>query len=281
MTTRNRIKTVLILAAVALMGLSLCASAVEVPAEEAKPAIEMGAPFADNAILQRQVAVPVWVWTKPGVKVTVEFAGQEKKATSDKQGKWILKLKPLKANTNPQEMVITNSVGNKATVENILVGEVWMASGQSNMQWTAGKSSIALPQPGVARGPGSPATQTYNMLISSFNPANFKGVICLTPQSFFAEDEGANFGSEFSVMANNWKASFGGAAPHFFYTIPSKALAPKITQPGQINGKSTACQIGHWLMAERKGWNVVEEDMKPVNKEIMGLIDLVVSKAYE
>ena len=119
------------------------------------------------------------------------------------------------------------------------------------------------------------------MLISSFNPGNFKGVICLTPQSFFAEDEGANFGSEFSVMANCWKESFGGEDPYFFYTIPSKELAPKITKPKKIEGKSTACEIGHWLTAKRKGWNIDEEDAAVVNKQLLGLIDLVVNEVYE
>jgi sialate O-acetylesterase len=69
--------------------------------EKAKPAIELGAPFADNAILQRQMKVPVWGWSKPGTKVTVEFAGQKKKTKAGKAGKWMLKLNPLKASDDP------------------------------------------------------------------------------------------------------------------------------------------------------------------------------------
>jgi len=140
-----------------------------------------------------------------------------------------------------------------------------------------GQASVALPRLGASAGGGSNATLSYNMLISAFNPANFKGVICLTPQSFFAEDAGANFGSEFSVMANCWKESFGGADPHFFYTIPSNDLAPKITRPKGIKGRSTSYEIGHWLTAKRGD----KEDMEAVNRQLLGLIALVVKEVYE
>ena len=110
--------------------------------ETAKPAIEMGPPFCDNAILQRQMNVPVWGWSDPGTKSTVEFAGQKKSAKAGKDGKWMLKLAPLKASFDPSEMVITDSKGNKVVLDNILVGEVWLASGQSNMQWIANKCNV-------------------------------------------------------------------------------------------------------------------------------------------
>ena len=66
-------------------------------------------------------------------------------------------------------------------------------------------------------------------------------------------------------MANCWKDRFGGADPQFFYTIPSKSLAPKITRPTQIKGKSTAVTINNWSDS----------------KEIMGLIEAVVREAYK
>ena len=110
------------------------------PAVPAKLAIELGAPFADNAILQREMPLTVWGWSKPGTKITVEFAGQKQQTEAGKDGKWLLKLKPLTANAAPAEMTITDSAGNKAVLKNILVGEVWHASGQSNMEWFASKS---------------------------------------------------------------------------------------------------------------------------------------------
>jgi sialate O-acetylesterase len=97
---------------------------------QAPQAIELGLPFRDNAILQHEMPVPVWGWSKPGATVTVEFSGQKESTTAGADGKWALKLKPLKASSEPAEMVVQES-GNKAVLKNILVGEVWHASGQS------------------------------------------------------------------------------------------------------------------------------------------------------
>jgi len=112
-------------------------------AEKDVPAIELGAPFADNAVLQRQMPVPVWGWTKPGAKVTVEFAGQKKTGAAGADGQWMVELDPLQASADPRQMVFADDQGGNVTLENILVGEVWLASGQSNMQWLAGKASTS------------------------------------------------------------------------------------------------------------------------------------------
>ncbi|MEI6177163.1 MAG: hypothetical protein WCS43_09745 [Verrucomicrobiota bacterium] len=116
--------------------------AQEKPAPAPALAIDLGSPFRDNAILQREMPLPVWGWSKPGTSVTVEFAGQKETAKAGANGKWMLKLKPLKASAEPAEMNISDSDGKKVSIKNILVGEVWMASGQSNMQWLAGKCDV-------------------------------------------------------------------------------------------------------------------------------------------
>ena len=97
----TRTATLVALAAALLLSPFSASSAKKPPAEKPKPAIELGAPFADNAILQREMPVPVWGWSKPGTKVTVEFAGQKKTATAGKDGKWMLELDPLKASAEP------------------------------------------------------------------------------------------------------------------------------------------------------------------------------------
>ena len=86
--------------------------------------------FCDNAILQQGVVVPVWGTADNNEKVTLEFAGQ-KISTTAVNGTWMIKLKPLKAG-GPFEMVITGN--NKIILRNILVGEVWLCGGQSNME---------------------------------------------------------------------------------------------------------------------------------------------------
>ncbi len=112
--------------------------------KEEKPAphpVELGVLFSDFAILQHGQKVPVWGWAKAGDQVTVEFAGQKKSAKAGEDGKWMVQLDPLEVSADPLEMSIKESSGDARTLKDILVGEVWMASGQSNMQWLAGKSS--------------------------------------------------------------------------------------------------------------------------------------------
>ena len=91
--------------------------------------------FSDHMVLQRDQAAPVWGKADPQAVVTVEFAGQTKTATADADGKWRTDLAPMPASAESREMTVTSSVGNqKLTFSDVLVGEVWLCSGQSNMQ---------------------------------------------------------------------------------------------------------------------------------------------------
>lgn len=107
----------------------------------ANPTLELGSLIGDHAVLQRQMPVPVWGRGEPGAKVTVEFAGQKKTATAGADGRWMVRLDPLEASATPREMVVSDGSGNRVEVRDILVGEVWICSGQSNMQYGWGKES--------------------------------------------------------------------------------------------------------------------------------------------
>lgn len=104
--------------------------------------LELASPFTDNAVLQREMKVPVWGWGTPGSKITVSFAGQERTATTAPNGTWRLDLEPLGASAEPQSLTVKDNSGATLTRGNLLVGEVWLASGQSNMDWIAGKSNV-------------------------------------------------------------------------------------------------------------------------------------------
>ena len=95
--------------------------------------------FTDGAVLQRGMPVPVWGTADDGEKVTVKFQGQEV-ATTAKDGKWMVKLAELKAG-GPFTLSIEGN--NKVEVADVLVGEVWVCSGQSNMEWTLNKAAEA------------------------------------------------------------------------------------------------------------------------------------------
>lgn len=87
--------------------------------------------FSDNVVLQREKPIPVWGWAAPGEKIIVKFHDQQVSARADKQGKWTVKLKPENAG-GPFTLEIQGN--NRIEIKNVLVGEVWFCSGQSNME---------------------------------------------------------------------------------------------------------------------------------------------------
>lgn len=99
-------------------------------ASTAPAAVKLPSIFTDHMVLQRDKEVPVWGKADPGEEVIVEFAGQKKSAKADAGGKWMVKLDPLRVNTEPQ---VLKAGG--VSVQDVVVGEVWLASGQSNMEW--------------------------------------------------------------------------------------------------------------------------------------------------
>ena len=92
--------------------------------------------FGSHMVLQRNLAVPIWGWANPGEQVAVTFAGQEKTVTADKAGKWMVPLRPMKANAKGQTLTV-RSLMTKKKIEcsDVLVGDVWLCAGQSNMDY--------------------------------------------------------------------------------------------------------------------------------------------------
>lgn len=100
-----------------------------------EPTIEMGSPFKDHMVLQRDMPVPVWGKAGPDALITIEFANQKKETTADKRGKWQIKLDPMGASFESRTMTVSSSMEKEPLfIFDVLVGEVWICSGQSNMQ---------------------------------------------------------------------------------------------------------------------------------------------------
>jgi sialate O-acetylesterase len=106
--------------------------------------------FSDNMVLQRNQPVAVWGHADAGKTVTVQFAGQQKMAIADTSGKWILFLKPLQVSATAQQLS-ASSEGKTITLKNILVGDVWLCGGQSNMEYTFDRKlkRYAAPKKGI------------------------------------------------------------------------------------------------------------------------------------
>lgn len=102
--------------------------------------VKLPALISDHMVVQSGVPVRIWGWAEPGEAVTVSFAGQSPKTTANAAGKWEAFLNPVKAGT-AGTLAITGK--NKLTVADVLAGEVWVASGQSNMEWPLNKTNDA------------------------------------------------------------------------------------------------------------------------------------------
>ncbi len=96
--------------------------------------------FGNNMVLQRELPVPVYGKADPGEKVTVTFAGQEKSTTAGSDGKWQVVLDPLETSNNGQTLTVKGT--DEKSFKGVLVGEVWLCAGQSNMAGRFGKKSV-------------------------------------------------------------------------------------------------------------------------------------------
>jgi sialate O-acetylesterase len=107
-------------------------------ARETRAELKLHTLFTDHMVLQADFACPVWGTVEPGEEVSVSIAGQKKTAKAGADGKWSLKLDPLKAG-GPHDLIVAGR--NTVKVEDVLVGEVWICSGQSNMEMSVGSSN--------------------------------------------------------------------------------------------------------------------------------------------
>ena len=119
--------------------------------------IRLPSVFSDNMVLQEGAPVNVWGWASPGEKVKIELAGQVAELRPDNDGRWKATLGPV-ASSKPLRMVITGH--NRISLRNILVGEVWLCSGQSNMEWSLARSAHAAK---AIAGADHPAIRLFNV----------------------------------------------------------------------------------------------------------------------
>lgn len=103
--------------------------------------VRLPALFSPGMVLQHGRPVPVWGWATPGEPVTVRFQNQTLGARADAKGAWKVVLGPLRADRTPAELVVQGT--NRLTIGDVLVGEVWLCSGQSNMEWPLSRTQGA------------------------------------------------------------------------------------------------------------------------------------------
>ena len=112
--------------------------------------VRLPAMISDHMVLQQEMPANVWGWAAPGEKIAVKFGGKSVETVADGDGKWSAKLDDLKAGTAGE---LTIEGKNALTVKDVIVGEVWLASGQSNMEWIVANSKDAPQETAAANLP--------------------------------------------------------------------------------------------------------------------------------
>lgn len=95
--------------------------------------------FSDHVVLQRQKPIPVWGWANAGETITASLANQTQSTKTDASGKWMVRFSPLEAG-GPYQLTVAGKSG-KLNVNDVLIGEVWLCSGQSNMEWPVSQAN--------------------------------------------------------------------------------------------------------------------------------------------
>ncbi|WP_407426720.1 sialate O-acetylesterase [Arcticibacter sp.] len=209
-----------------LLVLAICLTAFShLRAEVVLPRI-----LGHNMVLQRDQPVSIWGKASVGEQVQVSFAGQRRSAQTDANGNWMVVLEPLKASGTGRDLSVTGT--NTIILKNILVGEVWLSSGQSNMEYTMRKNS-KVARPFNGRNPVDELQYADNDSIRIFL-VNRKELIKPDPTH-----------RGWSVARDSALRSFSAAA-YFF----AKELGQKLGVPvGMISSAVPGSRIEPWIPA--------------------------------
>ena len=190
--------------------------------------------FQSNMVIQRDKPVDVWGWSKPGDKVTVSFAGKTAEGVAGKDGKWKATLPSLTANSEPGTMTIKSKEGS-ITLENVLVGDVWILGGQSNMAWGIG------------------GTENGNLEVAS---ANFPNIRMLTVPKIYGPQLKEDFprAAEFSKISGKEGDTTGD------WQICSPETVGSMSAIGYVMGRRVhmAAQVPIALINTSRGGSTVQ-----------------------
>ncbi|MEO0414731.1 MAG: sialate O-acetylesterase, partial [Verrucomicrobiota bacterium] len=232
--------------------------------------------FSDHMVLQRDFNTPVWGYDKPGTKITVILSKRTPKAaTTDENGRWEVRLDPMPADASPSTLTIKTAAGEEKVYQNVLIGDVWICSGQSNMEWSVNQS---LDPQGTAAGANYPNIRLFDVPGHTTAPLPTKTLVggnwvpCspASVQRFSAV--GYAFGKEIfekgnipvGLIGTNW----GGTRVEP-WTPPSgfkekaelKAISDGLdsvspsTEVGRQRWDAYMAQIDEWVVAKRNALN--------------------------
>lgn len=228
----------------------------------APPAItQLGRAFADHMVLQRNEPVKIFGADAASQAISVSFAGQVKNTTTDAQGNWEIALDAMTASTTGQSLVVTGSTGK--TITDVLIGEVWLAAGQSNMNLRVDQSSTSphaatYPLIRMCNWEGTVATdsnQVYNSTdFGNLTPENFYAgtwqvmdATTVQAQSAVAYFFAHNLATDLNVPIGIVDTSIGGTSTEAYLSPGGHASSPHLTEAFE---RPHLCRnLGQWTGA--------------------------------
>jgi sialate O-acetylesterase len=196
-------------------------------------------------VLQRDKPLPIWGRADAGERVTVSFAGQSIGATTTSDGRWIVYLAPLAASSTPTDLIVTGK--NTLRLTDIVVGDVWLCSGQSNMEWPVSKSLNAEEETAAANLPLIRQLKLARQI--SATPADTADTLggwqVCTPQTagnftavgfFFARDLQPRLGVPVGLL----NSTYGGTPIEAWMSPPALASDPAFTVVAERWTRATA-----------------------------------------
>jgi sialate O-acetylesterase len=210
----------------------LCCCGLACAADQ--PTLRLAHVFSDHGVLQRERPLPVWGWAAPGAQVSVALAGQSRTATAGADGRWSVTFNPLTAGNGPLELTASSGEAT-ATVGDLLVGEVWLCSGQSNMEWAPNWGVLNGPKE-IAAAAGFPTIRLLNVAKNSSDTpvaditatwevcspetvGNFSAV-----SYFFARELSRGLDVPVGVIASSW----GGTPAQSWTSREALSASPKL-----------------------------------------------------
>ena len=249
-----------------MMGLVLAAGSVQ--------AVELPRVFADGMVLQRGQPLPVWGHAAPGAKVSVDFAGQHAQASADAEGNWQVQLQAMPAG-GPYLMQVDDAAAPRQ-LQDVYVGEVWLASGQSNMEWPLAQTEAAEAAIAAANDPlirhykvpkswaGDPQWQLAGGSWAKASPqtvADFSAIAY-----YFARQLRARTGVAVGIIDSTWGGSNIEAwTDAGTQGLDAAAIAAQASALRESDGKAllqTRANLAHWpqLPADAAGWEAADAD---------------------
>ncbi|HEX3872003.1 MAG TPA: sialate O-acetylesterase [Pirellulales bacterium] len=190
--------------------------------------VKLPAIFSDHMVVQAEVPIPVWGWADPGEKVTVSLGGSSQTTKADADGKWKVTLGKLKSGDNAQTLTAQGT--NTLSIKDVLVGEVWLASGQSNMAFDVARGKDAESEIAAADHP------QIRMFKVTSNPQ-------ATPQ--------ADCTGSWQVCSPTSVSTFSAVAYFFGRDLQQRLKVPV----GMINSSVGGTDIAAWTSAEAQSPN--------------------------